>query len=130
MNKNTKGFFRLHSVNNKMGYYISDRQENFLWTLFLSRLLGFFPSEKTESLSTVFKEALLRRGIPKIVYVDNGKVFRSDVFQVACATLGIVLTHTQPYDAVPVPPDSKCHHASLQGPEITPGVYSGRDANG
>ena len=59
----------------------------------------FFFSEKTESLSTVFKEALLRRGIPKIVYVDNGKIFRSDVFQVACATLGIVLTHTQPYDA-------------------------------
>lgn len=59
----------------------------------------YFFSEKTESLSTVFKEALLRRGIPKIVYVDNGKIFRSDVFQVACATLGIVLTHTQPYDA-------------------------------
>ena len=59
----------------------------------------FFLSEKTESLSTVFKEALLRRGIPKIVYVDNGKIFRSDVFQVACATLGVVLTHTQPYDA-------------------------------
>lgn len=59
----------------------------------------FFFSEKTESLSTVFKEALLRRGIPKIVYVDNGKIFRSDVFQVACATLGVVLTHTKPYDA-------------------------------
>lgn len=59
----------------------------------------FFLSEKTESLSAVFKEALLRKGIPKIVYVDNGKIFRSDVFQVACATLGIVLTHTQPYDA-------------------------------
>lgn len=59
----------------------------------------FFFSEKTESLSTVFKEALLRRGIPKIVYVDNGKVYRSEVFQVACASLGIVLTHTQPYDA-------------------------------
>lgn len=59
----------------------------------------FFTSEKTESLATVFKEALLRRGVPKIIYVDNGKIFRSDVFQVACATLGIVLTHTQPYDA-------------------------------
>lgn len=59
----------------------------------------FFLSEKTESLATVFKEALLRRGMPKIIYVDNGKIYRSDVFQVACATLGIVLTHTQPYDA-------------------------------
>ena len=59
----------------------------------------FFLSEKTESLATVFKEALLRRGVPKIVYCDNGKVYRSDVFQVGCATLGIVLTHTKPYDA-------------------------------
>jgi len=31
--------------------------------------------------------------------VDNGKIYRSEVFQIACATLGIVLTHTQPYDA-------------------------------
>lgn len=59
----------------------------------------FFTSEKIDSLTTVFKEALLRRGVPKIVYVDNGKIFRSDLFHVACATLGIVLTHTQPYDA-------------------------------
>ena len=58
----------------------------------------FFFSENTQSLSTVFKEALLRRGVPKIIYVDNGKIYRSEVFQIACATLGIVLTHTQPYD--------------------------------
>lgn len=59
----------------------------------------FFLSEKFESLRTVFKEALIRRGIPKIVYVDNGKIYRSDTFQIACASLGIALTHTQPYDA-------------------------------
>jgi transposase InsO family protein len=59
----------------------------------------FFFSENTQSLSTVFKEALLRRGVPKIIYVDNGKIYRSEVFHIACATLGIVLTHTQPYDA-------------------------------
>lgn len=40
-----------------------------------------------------------RRGLPRIVYVDNGKIYRSDTFQVACASLGIVLTHAQPYDA-------------------------------
>jgi len=59
----------------------------------------FFFSEKFDSLKTVFKEALIRRGIPKIIYVDNGKIYRSEVFQVACASLGIALTHTQPYDA-------------------------------
>ncbi|MGI6684100.1 MAG: helix-turn-helix domain-containing protein [Bacillota bacterium] len=59
----------------------------------------FCYSEKFDSLKIVFKEALIRRGIPKIVYVDNGKIYRSDVFHVACASLGIALTHTQPYDA-------------------------------
>ncbi|GAW94280.1 ISChy6, transposase [Calderihabitans maritimus] len=31
--------------------------------------------------------------------VDNGKIYRSHTFHVACASLGITLTHTQPYDA-------------------------------
>ncbi len=31
--------------------------------------------------------------------VDNGKIYRSQILQVACASLGIILTHTQPYDA-------------------------------
>jgi putative transposase len=59
----------------------------------------FFFSEKFDSLKVVFKECLIRRGIPKIVYVDNGKIYRSDTFHIACASLGIALTHTQPYDA-------------------------------
>jgi transposase InsO family protein len=59
----------------------------------------FLDTEKFSSLKHVFKEALIRRGIPKIIYVDNGKVYRSNIFQVACATLGITLTHTKPYDA-------------------------------
>lgn len=59
----------------------------------------FFFSEKFDSLKAVFKEALIRRGIPKIVYVDNGKIYRSDTFHIACASLGIALTHTKPYDA-------------------------------
>lgn len=59
----------------------------------------FLISEKFDSLKKVFKEALIRRGIPKMVYVDNGKIYRSDIFHVACASLGIILTYTKPYDA-------------------------------
>ncbi|MCF6094016.1 DDE-type integrase/transposase/recombinase [Microaerobacter geothermalis] len=59
----------------------------------------FFPNEKFDGLRTVFKEALIRRGLPKIVYADNGKIYRADTLHVACASLGITLTHTQPYDA-------------------------------
>ncbi|MCT4604990.1 MAG: DDE-type integrase/transposase/recombinase [Marinisporobacter sp.] len=58
----------------------------------------FLRSEKFDDLKSVFEEALLRRGIPKIVYVDNGKIFRSDRLQFACASLGISLVNTKPYD--------------------------------
>jgi len=56
-------------------------------------------SENTEDLMSVFEEALLRRGIPRMVYADNGKIFRSDQFQLACASLGITLLHTKVRDA-------------------------------
>lgn len=56
-------------------------------------------SENTEDLMAVLEEALLRRGIPRMVYADNGKIFRSDQFQLACASLGITLLHTKVRDA-------------------------------
>jgi transposase InsO family protein len=58
----------------------------------------FFPNEKFEGVRVVMKEAFLRRGIPKMLYTDNGKIFRSDTLHYACASLGILLTHTGPYD--------------------------------
>jgi putative transposase len=58
----------------------------------------FFSSEKFDGLRVMLKEAFIRRGIPKILYTDNGKIFRSDTLHFACAGLGIMLTHTAPYD--------------------------------
>lgn len=58
----------------------------------------FFPSEKFDGVRTVLKQAMIRRGIPHMIYADNGKIYRSDTLQVACASLGIVLAHTKPYD--------------------------------
>ena len=58
----------------------------------------FFSSEKFDGLRIVTKEALIRRGKPTIIYADNGKIYRSETLQYACAQLGITLTHTQPYD--------------------------------
>jgi len=66
-----------------------------------SRLIPFaqfFFTEKFDCMKTVLKEALTRRGIPKMIYVDNGKVYQAGQLQLACASLGITLTHTQPYD--------------------------------
>jgi putative transposase len=58
----------------------------------------FFTSEKFDGLRTILKEAFIRRGVPKILYTDNGKIFRADSLHYACAGLGIMLTHTAPYD--------------------------------
>lgn len=52
-----------------------------------------------EAMKKVYIEAVVRRGIPKIVYLDNGKVYRSQVFHWGCAQMGTTVTHTEPYDA-------------------------------
>src|SRR5690606_9970623 len=58
----------------------------------------FFSSEKCDGARVVTKEALIRRGKPTISYADNGKIYRSETLQYACAQLGITVAHTQPYD--------------------------------
>lgn len=55
-------------------------------------------TEKTEDLMRVLEEGLLRRGIPKMIFADNGKIYRSDQFQLACAAQGISLLHTRVQD--------------------------------
>ncbi len=49
----------------------------------------FFFDEALPRMERVFKVALLRRGVPLAVYVDNGQVYSSTQFNAACATLGI-----------------------------------------
>ncbi len=55
-------------------------------------------AENTENLLKVFEQALIKRGTPKIVYADNGKIYHSEQFQLACASLGISLVNTQVAD--------------------------------
>lgn len=58
----------------------------------------FFWNENFEPMKTVLKEAMLRRGQPRMIYVDNGKVYCTNTLHLACAKLGISLIHTKPYD--------------------------------
>jgi putative transposase len=57
----------------------------------------FFFDEALPRLERVLKVALLRRGVPLAVYVDNGQVYSSTQFNAACATLGIERIQTAPY---------------------------------
>lgn len=58
---------------------------------------AFTLSENTRTFLPVFKQALLRRGLPKRLYVDNGANYRSQHLALVCAKLGIALIHARPY---------------------------------
>ena len=53
----------------------------------------FYLSQNIASLRNSFRDAVLRRGLPKIIYTDNGKIYRSQSFEYLCANLGVVLLH-------------------------------------
>jgi transposase InsO family protein len=58
---------------------------------------AFAASESTVAFMPVFKQAILRRGIPERLYVDNGANFRSHHLALVCAKLGVALIHARPY---------------------------------
>ena len=57
----------------------------------------FFWDEALPRLERVLKVAILKRGLPKALYVDNGQVYNAIQFSIACASLGIECIHTAPY---------------------------------
>jgi putative transposase len=57
----------------------------------------FFFEEALPRMERVLKVALLRRGLPWALYVDNGLVYSSTQFNAACATLGIQRIKAAPY---------------------------------
>lgn len=58
---------------------------------------AFTLAESTQAFLPVFKQALMRRGIPQRLYVDNGANYRSQQLALVCAKLGIALIHARPY---------------------------------
>ena len=58
---------------------------------------AFALAENTATFLPILKQALLRRGLPQRLYVDNGAHYRSRHLAVVCAKLGIALIHARPY---------------------------------
>jgi transposase InsO family protein len=58
---------------------------------------AFTLSENTAAFLPVLKQAILRRGLPQRLYVDNGANYRSQHLALVCAKLGIALIHARPY---------------------------------
>ena len=57
----------------------------------------FYYDEKLPRLEDCLKKAILKRGLPKRIYADNGKVYVSNHLKRICAELGIKLMHHLPY---------------------------------
>ena len=55
--------------------------------------------EKEEDFWMVLQKGMERRGVPRKLYTDNGKIFTSLRTRAACANLGIELIHAKPYAA-------------------------------
>lgn len=53
-------------------------------------------AEDTLRLEAALRAALASRGVPKMLYVDNGSAFASKQLERACAILGIRLVHSKP----------------------------------
>jgi transposase InsO family protein len=65
-----------------------------------SRLLvhgRFMPVENARAGQDVLRHALVRRGVPEVLYADNGAPFSNAALSRTCAVLGIRLVHSKPY---------------------------------
>lgn len=63
---------------------------------------AFTLAENTTAFLPVLKQAVMRRGVPKRLFVDNGSAYRGHHLALVCAKLGITLIHARAYQ-----PESK-----------------------
>lgn len=57
----------------------------------------FYLTERLDNYLDALRQALLKRGLPRKLYVDNGPAFRSQHLAQITASLGIALIHSRPY---------------------------------
>jgi putative transposase len=65
-----------------------------------SRLLAdgrFFAHENARACQELLRRAITRRGIPDVLYADNGAPFSNAWLARTCGVLGIRLVHSRPY---------------------------------
>ncbi|HMK63662.1 MAG TPA: DDE-type integrase/transposase/recombinase [Acidimicrobiales bacterium] len=65
-----------------------------------SRLLvdgAFYAHENARTCQVLLRRAIKHRGVPEVLYADNGAPFRNAWLARTCAVLGIRLVHSRPY---------------------------------
>ncbi|MCP5119326.1 MAG: transposase family protein, partial [bacterium] len=58
---------------------------------------AFCPGETALDIEAVLKQAVLKRGLPVKLVIDNGPAYRAKTLQGICARLGIHLIYCRPY---------------------------------
>lgn len=82
---------------------IKGMRKTYLVTLLddASRLVcnsSFYLDESVTAIEHAFREALLKRGLPKKLVVDNGPAYRAKTLQTVCARLNVRLIYCRPYE--------------------------------
>ena len=62
----------------------------------------FYFEDNAINFQKTFKEGLKKYGIPKRIFLDNGKTYKNEQLSIICASCGIELIYTRPYS-----PESK-----------------------
>ena len=57
----------------------------------------FFAHENTRAGQELLRRAIVRRGLPVVLYADNGAPFANAWLNRTCAVLGVRLVHSKPY---------------------------------
>ena len=57
----------------------------------------FYFEDNAINFQDTFKDALKKYGIPKKIFLDNGKTYKNEQLSIICASCGIQLIYTKPY---------------------------------
>ena len=76
---------------------------------------GFYLSDSARNVQEVLKKAIKKYGIPKQIYLDNGKSYKNIQLEIICARLGIKLTHTHAYDPAAKGKVERCFKTIKEG---------------
>ena len=57
----------------------------------------FYFEDNAINFQKTFKEALKKYGIPKRIFLDNGKTYKNEQLNIKCANCGMELIYTRPY---------------------------------
>lgn len=58
---------------------------------------GFFLEDNAVNVQIVLKSAIAKYGVPKRLYMDNGRPYKNEQLPIICAQLQIQINHAQAY---------------------------------